>query len=367
MSEQPDDLLLIIFAGVSLLISLMVCVVLVGLRSRGPLVAFRPRRPVPWNVFGALLAPFLVLLSILAVAIVPAENSPPVTSEKAAETAAESKSEEQPHAKKNCHSAMTDAGTTLFLGAVQEVAMVGGVLILIVAYFKATPADLGIDLKPGVFARDVAIGVVVGIAALAPIRLVQWLLLFLAGQDDMSSGHPLVKMLQQNPPSVIVLLLATLMAVVVAPLCEEITFRLLLQGWLEKWEFGKLRPPAEESADGETSLIELQPLSYSSDGTVVAELVAEAAETVPTIISSPPPHGIAGWSFGIVPIFVSSLLFGLAHFGYGPEPVSLFFLAIMLGYVYFRTHSIVPTIVAHAVFNSFTMLVLWRLWFIAAG
>ena len=33
-----------------------------------------------------------------------------------------------------------------------------------------------------------------------------------------------------------VMLLAALAAVVVAPICEEITFRLLLQGWLEKWE-----------------------------------------------------------------------------------------------------------------------------------
>jgi membrane protease YdiL (CAAX protease family) len=73
-----------------------------------------------------------------------------------------------------------------------------------------------------------------------------------------------------------------------------------------------------------------------------------------------------GMPFGWLPIIISSVLFGLAHLGYGPEPVPLFFLALILGYLYYRTHRIVPCIVAHAVFNAFTMIVLWRLVFTGA-
>jgi membrane protease YdiL (CAAX protease family) len=62
-----------------------------------------------------------------------------------------------------------------------------------------------------------------------------------------------------------------------------------------------------------------------------------------------------------VPILVSSLLFAVAHFGYGPEPIPLFFLAIVLGYIYQRTHRILPSIVTHATFNAFAMFILWRM------
>src|SRR5215218_594929 len=47
-----------------------------------------------------------------------------------------------------------------------------------------------------------------------------------------TSGHPLIKMVMDAPPSPWVLVLAGIAAVIVAPICEEITFRLLLQGWL---------------------------------------------------------------------------------------------------------------------------------------
>ena len=75
-------------------------------------------------------------------------------------------------------------------------------------------------------------------------------------------------------------------------------------------------------------------------------------------LEEPPPLGLTGLPFGWLPIGIVSLLFGLAHLGYGPEPVPLFFLALMLGYIYYRTHRIVPCIVAHATFNSFSMAML---------
>ena len=75
---------------------------------------------------------------------------------------------------------------------------------------------------------------------------------------------------------------------------------------------------------------------------------------------TPPRKGVLGLPHGTFPIFVSALLFGLAHFGYGPEPVPIFMLGLALGFVYQRTHKIVPSIVAHSLFNLFTMVVLWR-------
>ena len=55
------------------------------------------------------------------------------------------------------------------------------------------------------------------------------------------------------------------------------------------------------------------------------------------------------------------LLFGLAHVGYGPDPIPLFLLALVLGYTYQRTHRIVPSIVTHALFNGMSLFALWRI------
>ena len=47
-----------------------------------------------------------------------------------------------------------------------------------------------------------------------------------------------------------------------------------------------------------------------------------------------------------------SLLFALAHATQWPDPVPLFLFALMLGYLYQRTHRILPSIVAHFVCNG---------------
>jgi membrane protease YdiL (CAAX protease family) len=62
-----------------------------------------------------------------------------------------------------------------------------------------------------------------------------------------------------------------------------------------------------------------------------------------------------GWS----PILISGTLFALAHLGHGVAPASLLPLGMALGYVYQRTHRIVPSMVCHALFNAFSLLMLW--------
>jgi membrane protease YdiL (CAAX protease family) len=159
-----------------------------------------------------------------------------------------------------------------------------------------------------------------------------------------------------------ILVAAFFAAVLFAPICEEITFRLLLQGWLEKWEDARLgwrRMAAPEIATEPTPLqadamvpIEPSPEPFVADDADVAS--APAPELSPI-------HGPFGLPHGWAPILVSSLLFALAHFGIGPDPIPLFLLALVLGYVYQRTHRIVPCMVTHALFNSLTLVALWRM------
>jgi hypothetical protein len=186
----------------------------------------------------------------------------------------------------------------------------------------------------------------------------------------MKSGHPLVQMVAESDHSVCVMLLVSFAVVVVAPICEEITFRLLLQGWLEKLEFSKseashsLVPAQVAGNEGELfDSIGVAPDEPLPPSDVIQDVSTsdDASRTTSPLI--PSTHPRAGAKFAWKSIVISSLLFSLAHFGYGPEPIPLFFLALALGYVYNRTHRIVPSIVAHAAFNSYTMIALWRMVF----
>jgi membrane protease YdiL (CAAX protease family) len=101
----------------------------------------------------------------------------------------------------------------------------------------------------------------------------------------------------------------------VAPLFEEFAFRVVLQGWLESQQV-RLRRLRGEFGDQ-------QP--------------------------------------GFAPIVITSVMFALLHFGYGPDPFALFVFSLFLGYAYRQTHRILPPLVVHACLNGWTMLNLWIL------
>jgi membrane protease YdiL (CAAX protease family) len=60
----------------------------------------------------------------------------------------------------------------------------------------------------------------------------------------------------------------------------------------------------------------------------------------------------------LVPMLVSSTIFALAHYGHGPDPIPLFLLAMILGYLYQRTHRIWPSMVLHFTVNFVSMAML---------
>ena len=50
------------------------------------------------------------------------------------------------------------------------------------------------------------------------------------------------------------------------------------------------------------------------------------------------------------PIVASSMFFALVHSPW-PTPIALFFLGLVLGWLAFRTQSLLPSIVVHGLFN----------------
>jgi membrane protease YdiL (CAAX protease family) len=306
-------------------------------RRNGVLLSYEPRRPVPWSAAGALPA---VAFAALAVAAAVAIDDTT-----------------RPLAKPGSQDVI------LSLAASTVMQSLGPILLLFVAATcQARWSDIGLPSRSAAaWTRDAAIGAVACLAAIVPVGLVNAAARMALNLPDELTKHPLVEMLTRSEPEVFVLALATVMAVVVAPIGEEITFRLLLQGWLEKWEDRRLgwRNRAQTPPDAVMQFevaVKTQPPALDED----------LVELVP-LTTAPPAAGVFGLPYGWTPIIVSAALFAVAHVGYGPEPAPLFVLALALGYCYQRTHRILPCIVAHGLFNLLSMIALWRVVLINAS
>jgi membrane protease YdiL (CAAX protease family) len=171
-----------------------------------------------------------------------------------------------------------------------------GWLVLMGLGLALTPgrlADLGLASRP--MATEMGLGVATALAAFVPVMTVN-LAVAAAGWKEPEVVHPLLAALQSDDgrlwPWVF------LSAVVLAPLQEELLYRVLVQGTLEdRWGLGFLTP-----------------------------------------------------------ISISSLLFCSVHFAPGrPDGLALFPLAMLLGYLYWRRHSYVAVVAAHAAFNGINL------------
>jgi membrane protease YdiL (CAAX protease family) len=49
------------------------------------------------------------------------------------------------------------------------------------------------------------------------------------------------------------------------------------------------------------------------------------------------------------------------HWGQGLAPIPLFPFALILGYVYQRTHRIWPSLIAHLLLNATSLVTLWQM------
>jgi len=252
-----------------------------------------------------------------------------------------------------------EASNEFFYGvlffSILMIAFVPAVMAWLVVDRQADIRDLGLPLSRHQLSLDVCRGVVACLAALLPTLLLNYVLTVLLTQVfQIDQVHPLIDQLQ-NEGTTAMLYVGIVSAVVAAPLFEEFTFRVLLQGWLERVEDERIdfraterQPdPAQEDLEGRDPPSELNGQFDAKPTSEIRPLVRPRHGWMPVL-----PHG---WT----PILISSVLFGLAHIGHGAAPVPLIFLGIVLGYLYQRTHRIAPCIVAHMVFNAYAMTLLW--------
>lgn len=214
-----------------------------------------------------------------------------------------------------------------------------------------------------------------------------------ANKPDVS--HIVVRLFGQG--DALTVALCVIAAAVVAPVVEEILFRLFLQGWLESVDrrLGQTLPWLRRRIPWgiwpvvATSLVFALPhfrvetpqfapdfLRFVMVGNAVAGLItaafavalarwlrhATATDLGLSWRAFLPDVGLGLITFGAVaaPVYLGQVLLIQVFPSYlAPDPFVLFPFAVVLGALYCRTHRIVPSIVVHASLNTTSLLMLW--------
>jgi membrane protease YdiL (CAAX protease family) len=241
--------------------------------------------------------------------------------------------------------------------ALAELVAVGAGVLILVATAGARAKDLGLPTSFRTFIEDFYLGFVAFLAVIVPVYMVKFITTGVEARLwGQPSEHPLLKMLSQEW-NWQTMAAASVAAVVAAPVFEEFSFRLVLQGWLEKLDHRlRRRSTPVENLDAMGSLTSsspaFSPSSAASETSPSAETASPPAEAEPEIPCGGPSAARRWWS---LPVLTSSALFAMMHVGTGLDPIPLFTLGLALGYVYQRTHRILPCMLLHALFNGFSL------------
>ncbi len=173
--------------------------------------------------------------------------------------------------------------------------------------------------------RDVWIGAVTFVAVVPPIF---WLMSFLTRFFPYT--HDTLEQIKDSPTA-FVLLSSYFAAALAAPIGEEFFFRFVLQSWFQRLRFPDF--PAHRFA--------------TIYGDFTHDDAADSANG-----GGQPPDALA---LKPLPIVASALLFAAMHLGQGPAPIALFVLGLALGYLFYKTGSIVACIMLHACLNFYSL------------
>ncbi len=226
----------------------------------------------------------------------------------------------------------------------------------------------GLGFSRSKIAQDIVLGIKAFGLLAGPVYLIQILMGLWGGQE---TKHPLVELVK-NDPNVAFLVLSFFTAVVVAPFCEEYLFRVLLQGWLEKLVFEKVDgptllaggPSAEDLRESQWPDISSGARAFDEESPTLPdseETNPYAASELPADLSKPTDSKhlpVSRRRFAPAPILASSTIFALMHLTHGPDWVALLVLALGIGYLYQRTHRILPCIVVHFLLNACSVAML---------
>ncbi|MCI0360544.1 MAG: CPBP family intramembrane metalloprotease [Planctomycetaceae bacterium] len=322
-----------------------------GYKPAEPLIPWSPRRPVPWalvdllGILGLYVLAFLLLRLVLGqLGWLPAPDA----------------------ATDEFKLTLDDKQILVWANIVASLGLITVAGPLIALRTGATWRDFGFSARD--LWKDFKLGLIGFVMLAPPVYAIQGVLVYFWKP----SKHPLMEMFKDSPDAsfFIVLFVA---ASVVAPIFEELVFRVILQGFLEK--VFTFRGPAHELFFGSPSYAAVEPLAESNQSadsgivfvadrspldadpyrppTIVGEEIVSAM--VEDHENQPILRGLSAW----LPIAMSAIIFALLHEQHGPDWVALTVLAAGMGFLYQRTHRLVPSLTVHALLNSLSMFGLW--------
>jgi len=233
----------------------------------------------------------------------------------------------------------------IFFGGAQLLAAGLTLLYLYNRYGKLNAAGL----DPGTLNQDMKLGFYGFLLFVPPMLLLQAVL-----TNFWQYEHPTMDMISPESP-LISIVSAWWMATIVAPVSEEIMFRVVLLGWLLRC-FANPSDFIGGLIGGERNTQEVAakkvPIADHFDK-------PNASEVNPFV--GPASAGYAEKEYQHQrtwpPVLIVALLFAVVHIGQGPAPIPIFFLGLGLCFMYRQTLSVVPCIVTHFLLNTFSMAV----------
>jgi membrane protease YdiL (CAAX protease family) len=186
---------------------------------------------------------------------------------------------------------------------------------------------------------------------------------YLTGQKP---EHPL-EQLAEASPLLIDLILIGLVALAAAPIWEEFFFRGVIQPWLAQNDWRSHFVMGLNLLIGiSTGIANFKEHQAANFGMILGNLspILFVMILLPSYIYA--DRLVKRWipdRNGCRAIFATSLLFAMLHSKVWPTPIPLFFLALALGLLAYRSQSLLASIIFHSLFNAVAWIALLFLQF----
>jgi membrane protease YdiL (CAAX protease family) len=243
----------------------------------------------------------------------------------------------------------------LWSGALAFFLQLAATLSLLYLFSGVRPRDLGLTTRR---LRHNVVAGVVGALVLTPGALGLNLLavaLFRAAGGD-TQEHPFAQLGQVHlhPAEWVLLVVA---ATLFAPVWEELLFRGILQPWFATRRWG---PHLALLAAFAAALLTRSDRLAEARGQGPHALLQECVPAL-GVLALLPVYALVWWR-SRTPVgpalFATAVLFAWVHARVWPSPIALTFLALGLGWLAWRTQSLVGPIVVHSLFNGTACLLL---------
>jgi len=234
------------------------------------------------------------------------------------------------------------------------------ILVSILAMFflasGTRPYQLGLTVSR--FGKYILLAVITTVCVVPLVYMIlglaDWLLR--AGTGGVPEQHPIQQLIQSHPPA-LDFAVSALAAMLAAPLLEEFLFRGIIQPWFGARSSGGyagiaaalLLALARRWSGLQAGWTQLGWPGVWPQLLPAAFVVLMVPGYLLLRAKAPPAAGA---------VYATALLFAAAHSFAWPSPVPLFFFALALGALRYRTQSLVPCVLVHGLFNLFAWVTL---------